>query len=349
MPSVGPWPANLTGHLWEARGPMDALFRRGWIGDLAVALAVTACTGIGWASWYSRALYQPAAFDAQYNHGVYRYRVLGRELVQALERLVGNPLGEHLAPRVAGSNPGALFTALTLVNVIAMLATCALIHVVLARGSVPEPGRTLLYVSLVAIVGFSGFVVTPYDQVATLLILATLVAAGSRAPFDLAAIPLAALAVATRESAVVAAAALLATSWPALRTGRFDRAGRLALTTTAVVIIGYLTLRLALGVDDGATAWQQVSLRGNLGRPLGWIGLIVGLSLWWWWRAACEAATFGVDPRSGATVRRLWFFALPYVVGAALFGYWFEVRLLVPLLIAELWVRSRAPAARMGP
>lgn len=320
--------------------------RRRASADVAVAVAVVVATGVGWASWYSRVLYDPAAFDHQYERGVYRYRVLGRELVQALERLIGNPLGEHLAPRVAGSNPGAMFSALVLVNGACLLATCALVHLVLRRADVAEPGRTLLYVTVVAVLGLTGFVVTPYDQLATLLVLGALVAAGSRPPFDLAALPLVALAVATRESAVVAAATLVATSWPAIRARRMDRAAALALASVAIVAVGYVGLRVALGTD-GDPLWAQVALRGNLGRPLGWIGAGLALALWWWWRSTCAVAAFGTDPDRRVTIRRLWRCSTPYLVGVLLFGYWFEVRLLVPVLVAELWVRSRPAAARM--
>ena len=323
--------------------------------DLPVAVTLIVATSVGYASWFSRSLYDAGAYDGYYRQGIYRYRVVGRELVWFLHGTAGNPLGEHLAPRIPGADPGAMFTALVLVNGAALALTCVLVHQLLVRRGPAEPGRTLVYVSLVTLIAASSYVVTPYDQLGYLLLLAVLVAAEARPPFDLAAPALALVAVANRETAFVAVAALVAVRWPDLRAGgRPDRRSAVTIAVAAVTLAGYVALRLIVDDTGGEAILASLPLRGNGGRLLGWGGgaLLVAMAGWWW--SICSVARFGMDAETGAALRRLWLLAAPYLLVAGLTGYWFEVRLLVPLLLAECWVRARAgehaddPAARMA-
>jgi len=297
--------------------------------DLPISVALVVATSVGFATWFSRSTMDPGLFDAYYRRGVYRYRVVGRALVWNLYRVLGNPLGNHLPRSTVGSNPGAMFTALVVVNGLCFAGTCYLIHR-LIRG-LAEPGRTLIFVTLATIVALSGYVVTPYDQLAYLLLLLVVMAADLRPPFDLAPPALTVLAVANRETAFVAVAALLASRWPLQR----DRRSMIAIGSGIAGVVAYVALR---GAGDGsAKVWDQITLLGNLGRLTGWIGVVLIAAMLWAWWAVCQVSGF----TGGPAVRRLWLFSTPYLLVAGLTGYWFEVRLLVPMLLAECWVRAR--------
>ncbi len=234
-----------------------------------------------------------------------------------------------------------MFTALVLANGAALALTCFLVHHLLTRCGPAEPGRTLVYVSLVTLIAASSYVVTPYDQLGYLLLLAVLLAA-RRAPFDPGRPALALVAVANRETAFVAVAALVAVRWPDLRAGgRPDRRSAVTIAVAAVTLAGYGGLRLIVDDSGGEAIWASLTLRGNVGRLLGWVGLALLVAMAGWWWSICSVARFGMDAETGAALRRLWLLAAPYLLVAGLTGYWFEVRLLIPLLLAECWVRAR--------
>lgn len=345
----------MRGDMGETAGPAPRR-RTAVVVDVAVAVAAFTASTLGFASWWSRRLFEPAVYRAYYRQGVYRPRVVGRELVWQVHRAIGDPIGDHLYSRVPGARPGELLTAYLLVNGAAFAGTCVLLGRLLRRWGPGEPARTLVYVTVVVAVALSGYVVTPYDQVGYLLLLGVLLAVDLRPPYDLAAPVLALLAVANRETALLALAALLAAVWPADGAprsgalaadepdGRVARRRTLVVAVGVVTVVGYVVLRIAPGGDEPVRLWQSVTLAGNVGRLAGWVGLVVIVALAAWWWSVCDLARFGRTADAGAAVRRLWLWAIPYLLVAGLTGYWFEVRLFIPILVAECWVRARTDA-----
>ncbi|QXC61529.1 hypothetical protein KSP35_01375 [Aquihabitans sp. G128] len=309
--------------------------------DGAVAVVAGVASTFAASTWFSRALYDRAAFDGQYDHGVYRPRVVGRELVRAVHHVIGNPLPGWVSPSGrAGLPHGDLYSAMTLVNLVAFLAFATLAHVVVGRAGLPEPHRTLVFATLVLAVAATGYVVTPYDQLSYVLLLAALVAATARPPWDLAAPVLVAVGVANRESALLAVAALWAVWW----VRRDDRRlATIAATSSLAGVAAYASVRVGAAQGGaGPSLWSGLTLAGNVGRLTGWVGALLLVALLVWWRGTAEVAGLGTSGEARTAVRAYWLLALPYLLVAGLTGYWFEVRLLAPVLVGELWVRARS-------
>ncbi|MGN6693133.1 MAG: hypothetical protein ACTHN0_03070 [Aquihabitans sp.] len=304
--------------------------------DLAVGAVLFVGVTIGFTPWYSDRLFERRAFESYYGSGVYRFRFLGREAVLWLDRVLPNdPLGSHLV--VNGRHPLAaeLFTAFFVLNAVSFLAIVLLTRHLLRRAGVTEPGRSLVVVLLLGLVAVSLSTVTPYDLPSVALIRAVLAAASARPPWDLLAAPLVVLGVCTRESALVAVAALVAHVVTSPSTRR-----QIVVAAAAGVAgaVAYLGIRLG---SSSPSFWSALTLEGNVARLVQWIGLGLMAAAYLAWRAGCAQAGLG-----GAGVRRplgwFWVLASPYLVTALLTGYWFEVRLLVPMLVGELWLRCEA-------
>jgi hypothetical protein len=304
--------------------------------DLAVGAVLFVGVTIGFSPWYSDRLFERRAFESYYGSGIYRFRFLGRETVLWLDRMLPNdPLGSHLL--VNGRHPLAaeLFTAFFVLDAVSFLAIVLLARQLLRRAAVPEPGRSLVVVLLLGVVAVSLSTVTPYDLPSVAVILAVLAAASGRPPWDLLAVPLVVVGVCTRESALLAVAALVA---HVVATPSNRRQIVVGAITGATGVATYVVIRLG---SSSPSFWSALTIEGNIGRLIQWIGLAVMAAAYVAWRYGCAQAGLG-----GAAVRRplgwLWVLASPYLVTALLTGYWFEVRLLVPLLVCELWLRCEA-------
>ena len=320
--------------------PVDdevAAGRPGWgslLFDLVVGAVLFVAVTVGFSPWYSDRLFDRGVFRAYYDQGVYQFRILGPDVVLWIDRVIPNdPLGSHLVANGRHPHAADLFTALFVLNAVSFVALVVLIHVVVRRGGLVEPGRSLVVVLLLVAVALSLSTVTPYDLPALALALAVLVAAGSRPPWDLLAVPLIVLGVLTRESALVAVAALAAHAVVVPPSRR-----RLVL----IVVTGVAGVAAYLGVRVGASSpafWETLTIEGNLARLIQWVGLAVMAGLYLVWRRGSALAGLG-GGGSGRAVGWFWLFASPYVLTAFLTGYWFELRLLVPMLVGELWVRA---------
>lgn len=312
--------------------------RRALAFDLGVAAVLYVTVTIGLLPWYSARLFDRGVFRAYYGDGVYQFRILGPDVVLWLDRLVPNdPLGSHLV--VNGNTPHAadLFTALFVLNGVSFAAIVLLARCILRRAGVADPVRSLVMVLFLVAVAASLSTVTPYDLPSVALILAVLVVAGTRPPWDFLAVPLVVVGVLTRESALVAVAALAAQAW----VGRPCRR-RVVLVVVAAAAGAAAYLGVRVGADSPAF-WESLTIEGNLARLIQWIGLAMMIAVYLLWRHVCGLAGLdGAPPRR--SVRWFWVFASPYVVTALLTGYWFELRLLVPMIAGELWLRGEAAA-----
>ncbi len=309
--------------------------------DAAATLVLATVTTVGFTSWYSRALFDRDAFQAQYRTGIYQYRILGRELVLLVERVIGNPLADWVPPAAQASLPGNLLSALIVVNMTALLASAVLLHRLLASAGLGDTGRALAFVSLMTILAGSTYVVTPYDLVGVLLLLLLLGASQARPPFDLLMPVFAVLGVANRETQFLALAGLWAWWWTTDRSR--SRTFALTVVSTFAAFATFVALRVSGPGEDGpVTLWSALTLAGNLGRPTGAIGVLVIVAVLAWWWTTCGLVGLGTDPGSQPVRRLFWVLSIPYLLFAGLTGYWFEIRLLIPLLTVDCWVRASA-------
>lgn len=313
----------------EGRGGLGLAF------DLGVAAVLYLTVTVGLLPWYSTRLFGREEFRSYFSQGVYQFRILGPDVVLWLDRSVisGDPLGSHLV--VNGRHPHAadLFTAITVVNAVSLVAVVLLARAIVRRARIAEPARSLVMVVLLSVVAISLSTVTPYDLPSLALILAILVVADLRSPWYVLAIPLVVVGVLTRESALLAVAALLARSWVVPPTRR-----RVAVIVAAAVVgvAAYLGVRIG---SSSPSFWEALTIEGNLARLIQWMGLAMMAVVYLIWRRVCRLA--GLDgPLQRRAVWWFWVFASPYVVTSLLTGYWFELRLLVPLVVCELWLRG---------
>lgn len=303
--------------------------------DLAVAAVAYLTVTVGLAPWYSERLFDREAFAGYYDQGIYRFRIVGPEVVLWLERSVlgGDPIGSHLVVGARQPHAADLFTAIFLLNAVSLLGIVLLARGILRRARVPEPARSLVMVVLVVTLAASLSTVTPYDLPSLLLVLAILVVADRRPPWDLLAVPLVVLAVLTRESALIVVAGLVAHALVVPPSRR--RIG-------VIVAVGIAGVAAYVGVRVGSSSpalWEALTIRGNLVRLIQWMGLgMMAATYLVWWRV-CALAGLG-EARSRRAVGWFWLLATPYVLTALLTGYWFEVRLLIPMVVVELWLRA---------
>ncbi len=329
------------------------------IGYLSLTTAMFVVVTGAFSTPWSAATFSRAQFVGQYRNGVYAPRVLGRELVLGLDAALDELGLERLFGALVPTD-GDLFAALAIVNAAAFLLLAVVVWRIVTAGfdaastpvgaSATATGGTdlrplLLSTALMALAAMSLYVVTPYDLLALAVMMLALWVARSRRPFDLLCIPLLATAVATRESALVALAGLVAASIvprpPCRRV--------VAIGSVAAAVTTYAALRVATA---GASATNGLALSMNL--ELGdhsTLGVVVAaLVIVAWWAMLVVVGLAPLPTPSAvdlpawrtpsAVIRLMWLLTSPYWVTSLLTGYWFEsLRLLLPLLFVDAWVR----------
>ena len=328
-------------------------------GILPVVLYVAVT--LGYDSSYSHQLYELAAFVAQYRHGIYRYRVVGREAVLVTDRVLHH---FHLAlhtPAVDLARSGAtweLFTAFFVVNGVAFLALAALLYRVTVR-SEQWAQWVVPYLVVLVLVAASAYVVTPYDMLSYVVLVAACVGAFAGWPWPTLLV-LAVVGTATRESFLVGVAAVVAGAlwWPAARFRLWVGATALALGAVGT----YVALRVVLhDAREAGTFWWHVpqALNWNMGSVVA--AVLLALGAWVLWAALpplrrSAGASLGVAAvrtwyrRASVT---LWLLSLPYLVLSVVGGIWFEaLRLAMPVLLCQYllrWAADAVPAPMPSP
>lgn len=265
----------------------------------------------GFVTHYSVGVFSPRGFHAQYDHEVFRYRLLGKWLLLGVYRAL-----EYLNPADAGWHRLAAFVGTDSVNfyhsyfVLNTAFLCLTLLVVAGRLEDVE----LLVITLV--VAFTQFVVVPYDAVAYFFLACTFVWRRSLAVTALVVL----LAALNRETAALSLS-LYASLLLLGRGGSWRGLGVL----TAVFLATYVGLRVALGwntaVGNEVTLVKYMDLRSAVG---------VGF--------AAAVAYAVVRRRRAASLFLLC--SLPYVASILLTGNPFEARLWVPLLLGVIFVQS---------
>jgi hypothetical protein len=310
-------------------------------------------TVLGFDSSYSHHLYDHRAFINQYWHGVYAYRILGRELVLATRRLLDHfGLFVHTTSTDLGQGKPTkdLFTAFVVVNGAALLTLTTLLYV--ANFATSE--WALAYVTLVVLIVVSGYVVTPYDNLSYLWITASLLVVmqdNGWAWFP--ALLVAIVGTATRESFLVAVAAsygmLVARGgWRSVFSAR--DAGWWSTFALGVGFVStYATLHWLVHPDPTSHALFMkvpLSFNWNSSSVVGVIICLLG-----------AVTLYGTWPRITSAYRRpwrrarltLWILSSPYLAACVLGGIWFEApRLLMPLFLCEFMLRQAAVEVRIG-
>lgn len=293
---------------------------RAWAQVVGLPLALYLATTLGFVSTYSHWFYDRGQFSSHYDHGIYRFRVVGRELVLGVASVAGS-LHVHVRTIALDFGRGvhgwAVFPGFEIVNGAALLG----LSVLLWR-QLRDPKAHL---AIVALVVASGYVVTPYDDLNLLLTAATLTVVMSTWPWRWTAVlGLSVLGTANHEVFYVAVAAAVAVAWT--EGGAAGRA-RCAAAAAAGWVGTYGVLRLVLA-GGGHSLWQDAFPPVNhdvASDVTGWVIAALALAVVW------SVLGGRRDPALG----RFLLLASPYLVVVALTGIWFELpRLLMPVVVA---------------
>jgi hypothetical protein len=287
----------------------------------------------------------------QYFDGVYRSRVLARELIlgiaNGVDRVVGTPAG--------GSSPGFAVGWVTVTGGGFLLAWWLLGRHVRTRAASIGPIDVVMAAAMAA----SATVLTPYDFLSYALIIATVVAAGSGRTVVTAV--LAAAAVATRESGLLAVAIIAATCVviPEAGGSRANLGLIGAWLSTCLVAARhrplwaaaagggttYTVVKIVFCAGGGVNLFQHVALGANLTPgAVGALALAAGLVAAGRW--AARPVADAVRARRGV----LWLLALPYLAVLAMASNWGEApRLVMPLVLGEALLAVDAVPSRRVP
>ena len=293
---------------------MRGLMYSNYVRKVLLCFVAPACANYlayyGFVTHYSVGVFNPRGFHAQYDHEVFRYRVLGKWMLLAVYRLVA-----YLNPADAGWNRMAAFLGTDSINFYHsyyLLNTAFLCLTLLVLSDRLSDIELLAFTLLVAL---TQFVVVPYDAVAYFFLACTF--RWRRNLWVTAAVVF--LAALNRETAALSLSLYASLFF----LGRGGSLRGLAVLTS-VFAATYLSLRFAYGWDY-ATGNEFTFVRYlNRNSAVG-IGfaLAAGYALV---RRPAWAAVFLVC-------------SLPYVVSIMLTGNPFEVRLWVPLLLGVMLVQ----------
>jgi hypothetical protein len=296
---------------------------------------------LGYDSSYSHQLYLRRLFLDQYEHHIYRFRVVGRELVLAVDRVLQhfNVVLHTTATDIGhGRPPADLFTAFVVVNGVAFVALATVLYLATAAGAEWRSS----YIVVIVLVALSGYVVTPYDNLGYLFtVAAVVVALQGRWWAPPLCLVLACIGTATRESFVVALAAVAAVllgryGWRALVRLR-DPVWWSAVALGAGWLGTYATLRIVLADSaESGSMWQTIPREFNwqMSSVVGIVFYVLGA---WVLQMTWPALPAGEERRRWRVMRLLlWILSIPYVAACFFGGIWFEaMRLLMPILLCE--------------
>lgn len=293
------------------RGLMNSRYARKVILCLVAPVCANYFAYYGFITHYSVGVFSPRGFHAQYDHEVFRYRVLGKALLLGVYRLV-----EYFNPADAGWNRMAAFLGTDSINFYHsyFLLNTAFLCLTLLVVSDRLADLELLVVTL--LIAITQFVVVPYDAVAYFFLACTF-----RWRHNL---PLAALVVLLAALNRETAALSLSLYACFFFLGRGGSLKGLAVLTT-VFVATYLSLRVAYGWNQAAGNEFTFVKYLNQNSAVG-----IGFAL---------AAGYAIVRRP-AWAGVFLLCSLPYIVSILVTGNPFEARLWVPLLLGVMFVQA---------
>jgi hypothetical protein len=315
------------------------------VADTVFALLAFAATSIGFASWYSRGTFQPGLFDSLYHSGIYRYRVLGRDLVWwVYQNLVHTNVLAGNSKTIELDDPGQLYPAFLIVNGIAFIGLVLTLRFAARRARVAEPGATFMVWTVATIVALSSYVITPYDNISYFVLLGfVMLATSDRRDLRWLAVAVAGLGMLDRESMLIGIPALVAI----YSTRTEDRDLRTVIVGSGAVMGAvYVVLRITSD-GSGSAIWATVLIGDQIESLRGWAGIALVGAVAFVWEELTRLV--GLTDRAGRPVAIFYLLSAPYLAVILLTGQWFELRLVMPLLLGDLAVRCTIRAYAVTP
>jgi hypothetical protein len=328
--------AHFTPQLLDSPRPQRGLFLSLMF---LIPLVTILSTHLWLRSAYTSNVFHLQGFLEQYGRGIYRYRILGSHLLLSTYHLLTTH--RHDQPFSMPTDPDAtllFYGAYVLLNAVFFFFSNLILLVLLwdwKKGI--SDLRLALYFFLVLLLALSTYAITPYDQLAYLLMLACFLSLKVRTPW----ITYAVLAIAAiagglnRETEFLVTSALWTVALFAVPTEskRYFRAGLFHLLLFSACYIG---LRLFL---PGAPA-----IAGGLTYGGKWAlpSLIVVGALFY--VATGIAMREYPNPKPSLALLVL---SAPYILTILIGGQIRELRLLIPLLLCLLFVYVQLAQGRM--
>lgn len=296
----------------------------------------------GFSTNYTRWVFGEQSFRGQYERGIYRYRIVGREGVLATHRYVTSRVQspnekpivftQERMPWLDGAGDLAFYNAYFVWNTLGLVLAMLALGLMLRDPklfALAEPELSLWVLSSAALLALTQFVVTPYDTWAAALLIggawASLRALIAPSVMRVAvAVALLVVGALNRETALlnVALVGAFAWSWFGISRRSIIAAAIAGVTFAAT----YLSLRLVYGTSSGA--FDSFEFGGFVRDTFSRIGSLTLL---------CALGVPLLVP--GASLKlygRFLLFALPYLLVTLGAGVTWEVRLWVPLFLCGL-------------
>jgi hypothetical protein len=348
----------VPGHRVEERVCMQRSTRQFIALAVALPLSIYTTVSLAYVSTYSDSTYNRAIFKFTYDGNLYRYRVVGRELVLGVADVI-HGLGLHVytisSLSAQGTHVWDLFNAFLIVNGVAYIGLAILLYII----TVKDRAWSIPYLILIVLIALSAYVVTPYDYLSYLLIAAALLTACAARPWSWpACLVLAIVGTATRESFLVGVAALVAIVLA--RPGgvrQFRSGGRTPgpdelLRATVAAIVGslgtYVILRVVLSDNQHTTLWGVSLLKFNWNMSSS-VAVFITVTGTFALFATFPERSMAPEPPAFDYGRATWYFwllSLPYLAVTFVTGVWYEaLRLLLPLLLGQYLVRHALDTA----
>lgn len=304
----------------------------------------------GYASNISGNVFSEAGFAAAYDHGVFKYRVLGKALLhhthEAIHALGLPTYAPEVLVRADPSLAQAFYSAFFYLNTLALCLTASVLFVVVHRfgSSAPPEASDLVLILSVGLMALSQYVVVPYDMLAYLFLAIGiyLVHEGPAEPRRLGALcAVMVLAALTRETAAIILSYYFAIHFDALarpsRTASGALSHRVALgILVACFIAVYIGLRMWFGTSE-STVYHRTRGLQDLTENFSLVGGVfflasIGLAL--------------LHERARRTSLLFVAASAPYWITIFLVCNPREIRLWVPVLFPLLLIQLRGDARR---
>lgn len=317
----------------------SALLQWGFL-CVALPLCVFFIAYYDFLSNYTRELFSYEDFVGQYEHGVYRYRVLGRWGVLAIYQWLAShtELEHHMLPALGARANAAFFFAYFGFNLCWQIALNTTLWGLFRSGHMQcSTATTAGYIAiLTAVIGLTQFVITPYDTLNYFLLALTYwlwleYESTHKLRWLWLGCAVLLLNTLTRESAAIALSAYWA--WLYMRKGKLFP--RQIMIAVAVFLMGYIGLRLHYGWADAVVSaeYTQGWRLYNFSSPaclIGDMSLVIGLYL--------------IQLVSPSNHRRTFWLCIlgctPYFLMCFYTGITFEIRLWVPVWLMGVLVAN---------
>ena len=295
----------------------------------------------GFISNYSSGAFSRSTFLAQFETGIYKYRILGNHLL-----LFINDILEAYGLQHRNSEPlkfldsqasAHFYDSYFILNTAFLCLTCAVLYLTYSHKAFEMTTREkhLWIVVLLSYMVLSQFVVVPYDTLSYFILCSGIyfILSARHSPFStLALLVLVVLGTLTRESIV-----LLLSFYATVHFLRFGFKGRKnlleLLLLTVAFLSTYLSLRFIYGFDD--FMHQGLRFHDSMG-----LGGVISILFF-----LATLITLVLDLEKAKTALVFLLFSFPYIAMILLVGALFEIRLWIPLIIPIAILASLNPRA----